>query len=119
MCARGASHRTLADAELIRWDAPFARIEARREQRGVNPLELDVTLVREGPAGGRKRIRVNGVPRRATALAGLLEEGFQTQTMTGVVLNLARLRPFQRGGCCLRHSTSNSALAVRTSRRAS
>src|SRR5664280_2777177 len=49
VCARGASHRTLADAELIRWDAPFARIE-----------------------GGRKRIRVNGVPRRVAALAGLL-----------------------------------------------
>ena len=72
LCARGSSHRTLADAELIRWDAPFARVEARREQPGMDPLELDVTLVREGPAGGRKRIRVNGVPRRATALAGLL-----------------------------------------------
>ena len=72
VCARGSSHRTLADAELIRWDAPFARIEARRELPGMDQLELDVTLVREGPAGGRKRIRVNGVPRRATALAGLL-----------------------------------------------
>ncbi len=72
VCARGASHRTLADAELIRWDAPFARVEARRELPGMDPLELDVTLVREGPAGGRKRIRVNGVPRRTTALAGLL-----------------------------------------------
>jgi DNA replication and repair protein RecF len=72
LCARGSSHRTLADAELIRWDAPFARVEARREQPAMDPLELDVTLVREGPAGGRKRIRVNGVPRRATALAGLL-----------------------------------------------
>ena len=72
VCARGSSHRTLADAELIRWDAPFARVDTRRELPGLDPLELDVTLVREGPAGGRKRIRVNGVPRRATALAGLL-----------------------------------------------
>jgi DNA replication and repair protein RecF len=72
VCARGTSHRTLADAELIRWDAPFARVDTRRELPGLDPLELDVTLVREGPAGGRKRIRVNGVPRRATALAGLL-----------------------------------------------
>jgi DNA replication and repair protein RecF len=70
--ARGSSHRTLTDAELIRWDAPFARVDTRREVPGLDPLELDVTLVREGPAGGRKRIRVNGVPRRATALAGLL-----------------------------------------------
>lgn len=72
VCARGSSHRTLADGELIRWDAAFARIEVRRERAGLDPLELDVTLVREGPPGGRKRIRVNGVPRRASALAGLL-----------------------------------------------
>ena len=72
VCARGSSHRTLTDAELIRWDAPFARVDTRREVPGLDPLELDVTLVRGGPAGGRKRIRVNGVPRRATALAGLL-----------------------------------------------
>ena len=72
LCARGSSHRTLTDAELIRWDAPFARVDARRELEGRDPLELDVTLIRDGPAGGRKRIRVNGVPRRATALAGLL-----------------------------------------------
>jgi len=72
VCARGSSHRTLTDAELIRWDAPFARVDTRRELPGLDPLELDVTLVREGPAGGRKRIRVNGVPRRAAALAGLL-----------------------------------------------
>jgi DNA replication and repair protein RecF len=72
VCARGSSHRTLTDAELIRWDAPFARVDARRELPGLDPLELDVTLVRDGPPGGRKRIRVNGVPRRATALAGLL-----------------------------------------------
>jgi DNA replication and repair protein RecF len=72
LCARGSSHRTLADTELIRWDAPFARVDTRRELPGLDPLELDVTLVRDGPAGGRKRIRVNGVARRATALAGLL-----------------------------------------------
>ena len=72
VCARGSSHRTVTDAELIRWDAPFARVDTRRELPGLDPLELDVTLVRDGPAGGRKRIRVNGVPRRATALAGLL-----------------------------------------------
>ena len=72
VCARGSSHRTLADAELVRWDAPFARVDTRREVPGLDPLEIDVTLVREGPASGRKRIRVNGVPRRAAALAGLL-----------------------------------------------
>lgn len=72
VCARGSSHRTVTDTELIRWDAPFARVDTRRELPDMDPLVLDVTLIREGPAGGRKRIRVNGVPRRATALAGLL-----------------------------------------------
>ena len=72
VCARGSSHRTVTDAELVRWDAPFARLATRREQPGVDPLELEVTLVRDGPAGGRKRIRVNGIPRRTAGLAGLM-----------------------------------------------
>ncbi len=69
--ARGASHRTSADAEMIRWGAPFARVDGRRAGEGRD-AEIDVTLVREGPAGGRKKIRVNGVPRRAAALAAAL-----------------------------------------------
>jgi hypothetical protein len=51
-------------------------------------------------------------------VARSLEVGLQAQAVTGVVLDLANVRPLQRG-CCLRRSTSNSALAVRTSRRAS
>ncbi len=65
--ARGSSHRTTTDAELIRWGADVSRIESRA---GTN--ELEVALVRPGSAaaatGARKRIRVNGVPRRASAL---------------------------------------------------
>ncbi len=36
------------------------------------PTMLEVALVREGAAGQRKRIRVNGVPRRASSLGGVL-----------------------------------------------
>jgi DNA replication and repair protein RecF len=54
---------------MIRWSAEFARVDGHRD---ADAADLDVTLVREGPAGGRKRIRVNGVPRRASALAGVL-----------------------------------------------
>jgi DNA replication and repair protein RecF len=72
LCARGASLRAAADAELIRWGDGFARVAARHEARGSDPVEIDVALAREGPAAGRKRIRVNGVPRRAAALPGLL-----------------------------------------------
>jgi DNA replication and repair protein RecF len=66
--ARGASHRTTTDAELIRWGADVTRIEG-----GASGDEIEVALVRPGSlsaaAGGRKRIKVNGVPRRAAALA--------------------------------------------------
>jgi DNA replication and repair protein RecF len=66
--ARGSSHRTTTDAELVRWGADIARIEGRG-----GGDEIEVALVRPGSAaaasGARKRVRVNGVARRATALA--------------------------------------------------
>ena len=66
--ARGGSHRTTTDSELIRWGADVARIEG---QTGSDVV--DVALVRPGSEaaanGGRKRIRVNGVARRAASLA--------------------------------------------------
>lgn len=65
--ARGGSHRTPTDAELIRWGADVARIEGR-----FGDAEIDVALVRPGShaaaSGARKRLRVNGIPRRAPAL---------------------------------------------------
>lgn len=71
LLAWGHSHRTATDVELIRWGADVARIEGV-----VGSDELDLTLVRPGSAqastGSRKRIRVNGVPRRATSLVGTL-----------------------------------------------
>jgi DNA replication and repair protein RecF len=71
LLSRGSSHRTGTDAEMIRWAAPFARVDGRRAGSGGID-EVDVTLVREGPAGGRKRIRINGAPRRSSALVGIL-----------------------------------------------
>jgi DNA replication and repair protein RecF len=66
--ARGASHRTTTDAELVRWGADVARIEGRAGDDAI-----EVALVRPGSiaaaGGARKRIRVNGVARRASALA--------------------------------------------------
>jgi DNA replication and repair protein RecF len=71
LLSRGSSHRTGTDAEMIRWAAPFARVDGRRDGAG-GAAEVDVTLVRDGPSGGRKRIRVNGVPRRGSGLVGVL-----------------------------------------------
>ena len=66
--ARGSSHRTTTDAELVRWGADVARLEGR-----IVADDIEVVLVRPGSeaaaAGARKRIRVNGVARRAAALA--------------------------------------------------
>ncbi len=71
LLAWGHSHRTSTDAELIRWGADVTRVEGV-----VGTDELDLTLVRPGSAqasgGSRKRIRVNGVPRRAASLGGAL-----------------------------------------------
>ena len=88
LLAWGHSHRTTADGELIRWGADVGRVEGRLSTRSGGPPEiepspatatatafepaLEVALVRPGSAaaaaGGRKRIRVNGVPRRPSAL---------------------------------------------------
>lgn len=79
----GHSHRTSSDSELIGWGADFARLEvslkqARDSGSGVNgdrppePLDgLEVLIARTGESA-RKRIRINGVPRRAAALAAAL-----------------------------------------------
>jgi DNA replication and repair protein RecF len=68
--AWGRSHRTSTDAELIRWGAPFARAEGRTVEPEAG---LEVALVAAGGgAGQRKRIKVNGIPRRASALLGTL-----------------------------------------------
>jgi DNA replication and repair protein RecF len=65
--AWGHSHRSTADAELIRWGADIARVEGSSDG-----ADLEVALVRPGSVaaagGSRKRIRVNGVARRASAL---------------------------------------------------
>ena len=69
LLAWGRSHRTSADGELIRWGTELARVEGV-----VGSDTIEVAIVRAGATGttGRKRIRVNGLGRRATGLAGLL-----------------------------------------------
>ncbi len=68
--SRGSSHRTQTDRELIAWGEPLARIEGRVSGSRAAPDTVEVVLLMPGAASaGRKRIRVNGVPRRAGALA--------------------------------------------------
>jgi DNA replication and repair protein RecF len=75
LLAWGRSHRTGAEGELVRWGTELARIEARVGRPDATPEQRDsieVALVRTASGGARKRIRVNGVARRAAALAGTL-----------------------------------------------
>ena len=73
LLAWGRSHRTSSDAELVRWGSDLARVEGiAGDLDQEHPATIEVALARSVDAGGRKRIRVNGVPRRATGLVGLL-----------------------------------------------
>ena len=65
----GRSHRTTADGELIRWGSDLARVEGHV---GGDVLEVAVTRSGADGRGGRKRIRVNGVGRRASGLGRVL-----------------------------------------------
>ena len=75
LLAWGRSHRTTSDGELVRWGKELARVEARvgSPDAGVEPRDaVEVALMRTAGGGARKRIRVNGVARRAASLAGVL-----------------------------------------------
>ncbi len=67
----GRSHRSTVDADLVRHGAGFGRIRlelAGGTGAGGATVELVVPGA-EPPAGIRKRLTVNGVPRRTTSLA--------------------------------------------------
>ena len=64
----GRSHRSSADPEVVRWGSDFARAVVGVESAG-RAEELEVVVHAKGArSGARKRIRVNGVNRRASAL---------------------------------------------------
>jgi DNA replication and repair protein RecF len=65
----GRSHRTSSDGDLIRWGRDLARVEGRV---GNDVVEVAIQRSAAGGtgrgSGGRKRIRVNGIGRRAAVL---------------------------------------------------
>lgn len=69
--SRGTSHRTGSDQELIAWGEPLARLEGHVSREGGGDTVEVVLVAPGGVRGDRKRIRVNGVPRRASSLAGV------------------------------------------------
>ncbi len=68
----GRSHRTSSDEEVITWGEPFARVEAEVGTAMGGEAAVEVALARSGHGSGRKRIRVNGVARRSSALTDAL-----------------------------------------------
>lgn len=70
--ATGHSHRTSNDLDLVSWEQSFARLEAQACSGGVEAERLEVVLARPGVGGSRKRVRINGVPRRPGALSTVL-----------------------------------------------
>lgn len=76
----GRSHRSPSDSELVRWGSPFARAAASVHAAGRSEdLEVVVYARAAGPgdgagaaAGVRKRVRVNGINRRASTLRSIL-----------------------------------------------
>ena len=67
----GRSHRAAVDAELVRHGASFARVRLELD-RGTAAGGATIELIVPGPEptpGIRKRLLVNGVPRRTTSLA--------------------------------------------------
>jgi len=69
----GRSHRTAVDHELVRHGAPFARVRIEMSG-GPGGGGATIELLVPGaapPAGLRKRLTVNGVPRRVTSVGEL------------------------------------------------
>ena len=66
----GRSHRAGADGELVAWGAEFCRLEASVIGASGTATELEVVIARTASGGGRKRVLVNGVARRPSALSG-------------------------------------------------
>jgi DNA replication and repair protein RecF len=67
----GRSHRAAVDADLVRHGAGFGRVRLELD-RGTAAGGATIELVIPGaspPAGVRKRLTVNGVPRRSTTVA--------------------------------------------------
>jgi len=72
MLSTGRSHRSSTDSEVVRWGSDFARATAVVVNAGRQEEVEVVVHARGSSASARKRIRVNGVNRRASALPPVL-----------------------------------------------
>lgn len=68
----GRSHRAGADGELVEWGAEFSRLDASVVGASGSTTQVDVVIALTASGGGRKRVQVNGVARRPSALSAAL-----------------------------------------------
>jgi DNA replication and repair protein RecF len=107
LLALGRSHRTSNDAELIRWGCDYSRVEGLVETAGGSAgVALDVTLQ---TGSGRKRIQVNGVPRRPAALAEHLRTVLFAPEEMLLVIGSPALRRAALDGLAAPHDRTYSA----------
>ncbi len=109
----GRSHRGSADSELVRWGSDFARVAATVE-RAARSEALEVVVYPAGSGqGNRKRVRVNGVNRRASALAAHLRSVlFAPEDMDLIVGSPAGRRALLDALVVQREVTAAAALAT-------
>jgi DNA replication and repair protein RecF len=111
--ALGHSHRTGTDLELVAWDAQYARLEGRVATDAAGPDSVEVVLARPGVAPTRKRVRVNGVARRATALPATLRAVlFAPEDMLLVVGSPSLRRQVLDTILAQRHAEASSTLGT-------
>lgn len=72
MLSTGRSHRSSTDSEVVRWGSDFARAAAVVVNAGRQEEVEVVVHARGSSSSARKRVRVNGVNRRASALSPVL-----------------------------------------------
>lgn len=72
MLGTARSHRAGLEGDLIGWGADFCRLEASVSHEVGAATSLEMIIARTESGGGRKRVLVNGVARRPTALAAAL-----------------------------------------------
>ena len=131
LLALGRSHRTTTDSELIRWGADFLRIEgvlgraagttmggegAESAAEHDTVIGVSAATAPRGAAleltlqgGGRKRIQVNGVPRRPGALAEHLRTVLFAPEEMLLVIGPPALRRVALDGLTAPHEPSYTA----------
>jgi DNA replication and repair protein RecF len=93
----GRSHRAGAEAELVRHGAPFARVRLDlADAGGGEPARVELVLPGEGASPEiRKRLTVNGLPRRSSSVAETMRSVlFRPEEMLLLVGSPAERRRF-------------------------